>query len=75
MLPDPIVNAVGIVMRLDANGDGKISKDERSGELGSRYRDLLDAADQNQDGFVTREELTNEVRRRAILTGILTQPK
>jgi Ca2+-binding EF-hand superfamily protein len=75
VLPDPVVNTVGIVMRLDANGDGKISIDERSGERGSRYRDLLDAADQNQDGFVTREALTNEVRRRAILTGILTQPK
>jgi len=73
ILPDPVANAVFFVMRLDANGDRRISTDERSGELGRRYRELLDAADQNRDGVVTEEELTNEIRRRAVLTGILMQ--
>ena len=72
VLPDPVANAVGLVMRLDQNGDGKISADERSGELASRYQDLLDAADQNKDGVVTEEELAIEIRRRAVLNGILT---
>jgi len=69
ILPDPLANAVFFVMRLDANGDRRISTDERSGELGRRYRELLDAADQNKDGVVTEEELTDEIRRRAALTG------
>jgi hypothetical protein len=60
-------------MRLDGNGDGRISKDERSGERGRRYRALLDAADQNKDGIVTEEELATEIQRRAVLTGTLTK--
>jgi len=71
VLPDPMANAVGFVMRLDANGDRKISKNERSGELARRYQELLDAADQDKDGVVTEGELITEIQRRAALTGIV----
>jgi hypothetical protein len=73
VLPDP----VGIVVALflsdfDTDGDGKISKNERFNLNAGRFRDLLDAADQDRDGFVTPEELAKEIRRRAFLSSILT---
>lgn len=39
--------------RMDANGDGKVSKDEAQGPLKERF----DQLDGNKDGFVTPEEL------------------
>jgi hypothetical protein len=43
------------VMGNDANGDGKLSKDELPGPLAER---MFDRADANKDGFVDRDELT-----------------
>jgi Ca2+-binding EF-hand superfamily protein len=42
---------------LDNNGDGKLSRQERSRAKGEDLREVLDRADLDQDGFVTREEL------------------
>ncbi|WEX11420.1 EF-hand domain-containing protein [Chelativorans sp. AA-79] len=47
----------GIFGRLDADGDGSISQDE----FGGTRMDMLQAADENQDGTLSQEELTNYV--------------
>jgi Ca2+-binding EF-hand superfamily protein len=63
LLPDPaVLIASNIVMALDKNGDGRISSDERSGKLAERFRALLDRADRDKKGFVTEEDLLNEIR-------------
>lgn len=73
VLPDPVAIVVSLFLSdFDANADGKISKDERLNPNAGRFRELLDAADQDRDGFVTREELAKEIRRRAFLSSILT---
>ena len=54
---------------LDQNGDDKISQDERSTELGNRFRLLLDRADRNKDGVVTEEELATAVLSELIDSG------
>jgi Ca2+-binding EF-hand superfamily protein len=69
-LPDPVANAVALFMRLDSNRDGKISAAERSNRQAVPYRELLSAADRNTDGIVTEEELTKEIRLRAVLNGM-----
>jgi Ca2+-binding EF-hand superfamily protein len=73
VLPDPVAIVVALFLSdFDTNVDGKISKDERLNPNAARFRDLLDAADQDRDGFVTPEELAKEIRRRAFLSSILT---
>ncbi|MCE2882894.1 MAG: hypothetical protein LW636_11140, partial [Planctomycetaceae bacterium] len=42
------------LMQQDANGDGKLAKDEMQGPMAER---LFDRADANKDGFVDRAEL------------------
>ena len=64
VMPDAVADQVALIMRLDRNGDKRITRDERSG---SRFTDILAAADRNRDTIVTQEELTTEVGRRADL--------
>jgi Ca2+-binding EF-hand superfamily protein len=57
---DREVNA--LLRRLDANQDGKISKEEAAGRpLAKRF----DALDRNKDGYLDRSELTTWVQRAA----------
>ncbi len=49
--------AARLIALLDKNGDGAISKDERSSDEAERFRELLARADLNHDGTVTLEEL------------------
>jgi hypothetical protein len=44
------------MMQMDANGDGKLTKDEAQGPFADRAFDRVDA---NKDGFVDRAELEN----------------
>ena len=63
LLPDPVTSWVAQLMSLmDSNGDGKISKEERSNKFGLQFRELLDRADRNKDGVVTEDELTDAVQ-------------
>lgn len=50
------------MMQADANGDGKISKDEASGGNAQR---IFNQADSDGDGFVTRVEIMTFVQSRA----------
>ena len=73
LFPDPLSNAVAHFMPIMR--DGKISRKEWSRKFPSRYHQLFEAADQNKDGIVTGEEMTNEIRQRTDLNndGIITQ--
>src|SRR5436309_1950055 len=55
---DPDKVADMILERMDANKDGKISKDEAKGPLAERF----DQIDRNKDGFIDRDELKQMVR-------------
>lgn len=58
--------AVARLMAFDADKDGKLSKDE----LGdTRLTALFQRADGNQDGFVTKEELTGQLTKEAAALG------
>jgi Ca2+-binding EF-hand superfamily protein len=67
IFPDPLANAVAHFMPLTR--DGKASKTEWLTKTGGRYNELFEDADRNKDGFVTEEELTNEIRRRVDMNG------
>jgi hypothetical protein len=51
------------MLALDANGDGRISQDERKGALAVRFRGILDRADREAKGYVTEEDLVREFYR------------
>jgi Ca2+-binding EF-hand superfamily protein len=57
-----VLMASNIMFALDKNGDGRISPAERKSMLAVRFRDLLDGADRARKGFVTEEDLVNEIR-------------
>jgi Ca2+-binding EF-hand superfamily protein len=63
----PLETEVAIIFRLDTNFDGKISRLERENEFGRHIAALLDDADRDGDGYVTWDELTREIQRRADL--------
>lgn len=70
ILPEPAAfQSYMFLSRLDKNGDGVISKRERTGALGEMLADVLNRADRNHDGIVTERELTDEIRRSADLNG------
>ena len=51
--PDGGSTMVDRAMQMDQNGDGKLSRDEVS----ERFLPLFDRADQDRDGFATKDEL------------------
>jgi Ca2+-binding EF-hand superfamily protein len=66
LLPNQqITQAATIMAGLDTNGDGVISRSEQESDDAFPFRDLLQRADRNHDGAVTREELRIELGRRA----------
>lgn len=50
-------NAAQLFKRLDKNGDGQLDKDEQKA-VPQQFRSRLAAADKNQDGMISRSELT-----------------
>ena len=71
---DPAVVEANAILLLDTNLDRRISPRERIGFVARRYKEVLDAADTNHDGYITEEELIREIRRRADLDhdGVVT---
>jgi Ca2+-binding EF-hand superfamily protein len=58
LLPDrATAMAANIMLMLDKNGDGRISRDERSGARTAQLRRILDRADRDGKGYVTEEDL------------------
>jgi Ca2+-binding EF-hand superfamily protein len=51
--PDVVDETVKSLMAFDANGDGKLSKDELPG----RFQGIFDRGDVNKDGFLTIDEI------------------
>ena len=47
----------------DKDSDGKLSAEE-IGAMDSRFQGMVKAADANQDGDVTRAELTSAIKKR-----------
>lgn len=74
--PDPLraFVAQGMV-QFDADGDGRISKEELQAPRVAQFRATLEAADRNHDGFVTEDELLAEIKLRVDLNhdGVVTQ--
>jgi Ca2+-binding EF-hand superfamily protein len=58
---DGVDEAVDTLMSFDANGDGKLSRSE----LPERFQGIFDRADENKDGFVTRDELRKTIAAQA----------
>ena len=74
--PDPLRAFVAQgFAQLDMDGDGRISQQEILLPRFAQFRETLLAADRNHDGFVTEEELLEEVRLRVDLDhdGVVTQ--
>ena len=66
LIPDQRqLKAAMLFMRLDADGDGVISSEEGRSQEDASLRVLLQSADRNHDGFVTRRELQEEMLLRA----------
>jgi Ca2+-binding EF-hand superfamily protein len=63
------------MVQFDLDGDGRISREEMAAPKAAPFRATLLAADRNHDGFVTEEELIEEIRVRADLNhdGVVTQ--
>jgi Ca2+-binding EF-hand superfamily protein len=53
-----VLRASSIMMALDKNGDGRISKEERSGEIARRFQELLDRAGKGK-AFITEADLVS----------------
>ena len=67
-IPDKSEIQAGMMLSwLDSNDDGSLSPKEQAVEEALPLRTLLDAADSNRDGVVTRAELTRELAFRAEL--------
>lgn len=58
---DPERIVADVLGRMDANKDGKISKDEAQGFI----KEYFDKIDGNKDGFVDKDELTQAAKRMA----------
>lgn len=69
LLPDPVINALAVYMvRWDTDGDGSISKQEAAA-IPKESREVVAAADRDEDGAVSVSELRNQLRLRAITDG------
>jgi tetratricopeptide (TPR) repeat protein len=76
--PPLVVSAARrILALLDENHDNRIDQNERCRPAAEPFRDLLNAADIDQDGIVTLDELIDEIFYRADLNkdGIVTVPE
>jgi Ca2+-binding EF-hand superfamily protein len=62
-----VAAARSILALLDRNHDNQIDQNERSGPAAEPFRDRLKAADIDQDGIVTLDELIDEIFYRADL--------
>ena len=62
--PDPATMVTRTFERVDSDGDGKLSAEEIS-TIDPERRGLVDSADADGDGTVTRAELMNAARNRA----------
>jgi Ca2+-binding EF-hand superfamily protein len=62
LIPDQTVTQAAVIMvRLDADGDGTVSRTEWESEDAQPLREILQSADRNHDGLMTREELRIEL--------------
>ena len=63
------------MLQFDTDGDGRVSREEMDSPKAAPFRATLVAADRNHDGFVTEEELLQEVRIRVDLNhdGVVSQ--
>ena len=65
LIPDQTVTQAAVIMvRLDADGDGTVSRAEQASEDAQSLGEILQSADRNHDGLITRDELRLELRLR-----------
>jgi Ca2+-binding EF-hand superfamily protein len=57
-----LLQASSIMIALDRNADGRISRDEMQGPIAARLRGLLSRSDRTSKGYVTEEDLLSEIR-------------